>query len=120
MNTHRQPVPTEHDEQVIFVRWFRMQFPDVRIFAVPNGGQRNPVTAKRLKDEGVERGVPDLCIPAWRLWVEMKRASGGTTLRHQKEWHAYLRSIGDTVMVCRGARSAMAMVREFVRGRKVA
>jgi hypothetical protein len=109
--------PTEHDEQVILVRWFRMQFPGVRIFAVPNGGHRNPVTARKLKDDGVESGVPDLYCPAWRLWVEMKRTVKGTTSTQQKDWHEYLQGVGDTVMVCHGASAAMAEIREFARRR---
>ena len=50
----------EHRLQVACVRWFRLQHPNVLIFAIPNGGQRNVVTAKRLKDEGVVAGVADL------------------------------------------------------------
>jgi hypothetical protein len=116
----RQLVPKEHDEQVVFVRWFRMQFPGVRIFAIPNGGLRNVVVAKRLKDEGVESGVPDLYVPEWQLWIEKKRVNGRKPTPAQLDWHAYLRGIGHTVLVCKGALEGMAMVREFVRGRKVA
>ena len=49
-------IPTEHEEQKNFVQWFRRKYPDVRIFAIPNGGARNPATACRLKVEGVLRG----------------------------------------------------------------
>jgi hypothetical protein len=31
-------------------------------WAVPNGGNRNMVTAKKLKAEGVKSGVPDIAI----------------------------------------------------------
>lgn len=31
-------------------------------FAIPNGGNRNVITASKLKSEGVKKGVPDLCI----------------------------------------------------------
>ena len=70
-------VPTEHEEQREYVRWFRQAYPEVRIMAIPNGGARSPATASRLKAEGVSPGVPDLFVPAWGLWVEMKRAKGG-------------------------------------------
>lgn len=30
--------PTEHEEQKAFVRWFRLQYPNTLIFAIPNGG----------------------------------------------------------------------------------
>ena len=61
-------IPTEHEEQRELVRWFRQGYKGVRIFAIPNGGARSIATAGRLKVEGVSPGVPDLFIPAWRLW----------------------------------------------------
>ena len=70
-------LPTEHEEQREFVRWFRQNHPGVRIFAIPNGGARSITTAAKLKVEGVSAGVPDLCIPAWGMWIEMKRQKGG-------------------------------------------
>lgn len=101
-------IPTEHEEQREFVRWFRQSHPGVRIMAIPNGGARSPSTAARLKAEGVSAGVPDLFIPAWGLWVEMKRAKGGVVSKEQKEWHDYLESVAYRVIVCRGCADAMA------------
>lgn len=102
---------TEHEEQREFVKWFRQTFAGVRIFAIPNGGARNITTASRLKVEGVSPGVPDLCIPAWRVWVEMKRSSGGVVDKNQRDWHSYLTSIGDVVFVCYGAEEAKRMIK---------
>ena len=93
---------TEHVEQREFVRWFRQTFPAVRILAIPNGSQRSRTTGAKLKAAGVVAGVPDLLVPAWNLWIEMKRADGGTTSAVQKDWHRYLESIGHTVLVCAG------------------
>lgn len=109
--TNRQP--TEHEEQRDFVRWFRRTHPSVRIFAIPNGGERNKGEGMRLKAEGVSRGVPDLYIPAWRLWIEMKRQDGGSTSSDQLDWHEYLRGVGDTVWVCRGSLAAQEMVTSY-------
>ena len=95
-------IPTEHQEQVAFVEWFRRQFPTELIFAIPNGGQRNVIVAKKLKAEGVVRGVPDLYVPSKKIWIEMKRQKGGSLSPHQKEIIMYLESIGDTVIVGRG------------------
>ena len=89
---------TEHEEQRELIQWFRQTF-DVRIFAIPNGGQRSRTTGAKLKAEGVSAGVPDLYIPAWRCWIEMKREKGGQLSPAQKDWIAYLGSIGDTVIV---------------------
>lgn len=101
---------TEHDEQRMFVGWFRATFPGVRIFAIPNGGGRSPREGAKLRDEGVSPGVPDLFVPEWCLWVEMKRASGGVVSAVQADWHRYLKSIGHAVMVCHGYAQARTMV----------
>ena len=101
---------SEHLEQVRLVSWFRRTFPDVRIFAVPNGGARSGVQGAKLKAEGVSPGVPDLCVPAWNLWVEMKRAKGGTVSPDQKDWIAYLESIGHQVIIGRGFEDAKRQI----------
>jgi|TARA_R100001463_G_scaffold64861_5_gene118053 hypothetical protein len=106
--------PSEHDEQVGFINWFRAKYPSVLIFAIPNGEKRAISVAKRLKAEGVVRGVPDLYVPAWKLWIEMKRASGGRLSPDQKEMINYLESIGNTVIIGKGASDASKKVLEFM------
>ena len=117
------PVPLEHDEQAAVIKWCRLYarfrwpwlcLPDgeFAIYATPNGGERNIKVAARLKVEGVNAGVPDLHVPGLRLWVEMKRRRGSVTSDAQKDWHAYLRSIGDTVVVAQGAAEAIAAITE--------
>ena len=69
--------------------------------------------AKRLKAEGVVRGIPDLFIPQWNLWVEMKRVSGGRLSPEQKAMITYLESIGNTVIVGKGAADASKQILEF-------
>lgn len=97
---------TEHLEQREFVSWFRKTHPGVRIFAIPNGGWRGIATGTRLKAEGVSAGVPDLFIPEWRVWIEMKRAKGGALSAKQKEWRDYLIGCGYTVIVAHGKIAA--------------
>tara|TARA_R110000868_G_scaffold179574_1_gene419732 strand:- start:34410 stop:34862 length:453 start_codon:yes stop_codon:yes gene_type:complete len=99
-------LPSEHDEQAGFVQWFRAKWPRVLIFAIPNGGKRSIVTAKRLRREGVTPGVPDLYIPAWGIWIEMKRQKGGRTSPDQNAMIQYLEEIGHTVIVGYGAMDA--------------
>jgi hypothetical protein len=106
-------LPTEHEEQRELVRWFRQTWPGVRIFAIPNGGARSPATAGRLKAEGVSSGVPDLFIPAWGLWVEMKRTKGGSVSAEQKSWISYLESVGFCCIVGKGAEAAKGQISAF-------
>jgi hypothetical protein len=88
----------------------RQTHPQHRIYAIPNGGHRGASQGARLKAEGVTAGVPDLHIPALRMWVELKRADGGTVSREQRDWHAYLRGIGDLVIVAKGKEEAIEAV----------
>lgn len=104
---------TEHEEQRDFVQWFRRTYPGVRIFAIPNGGARGAATAGRLKAEGVSRGVPDLFVPKWRLWIEMKRERGGVLSPDQKDWHNYLCDIGQKVIVGNGFEDAKKKIEKI-------
>ena len=47
------------------------------MFAIPNGGKRDKITASKLKAEGVKPGVPDIFLPVSSgdccgLFIEMK------------------------------------------------
>ena len=99
-------IPSEHAEQVGFVQWFRSKWPRVLIFAIPNGGKRNITTAKLLVKEGVVAGIPDLFIPAWGIWIEMKRQKGGRLSQDQEAMIAHLEQIGHRVIVGFGALDA--------------
>lgn len=110
---------SEHDEQVGFVNWWRLRFPETLLFAIPNGEFRAITTAKKLKAEGVVPGIPDLYCPSMKLWIEMKKITGGTISQEQKSIHAYLGSIGDTVIVGYGATDASIKVLEYLNGRRI-
>ena len=107
-------VPSEHVEQSLFVQWFRRSYPNVLIFAIPNGGARSRATAGRLKVEGVVPGIPDLFCPEWHLWIEMKRVKGGALSAEQKGMIEYLRGVGYHVIVGKGAEDAKAQILEFL------
>lgn len=75
---------SEHAAQTALFGWAAM--PDVQIkypelqwmFAIPNGGLRDKITASNLKAEGVKEGVSDIFLPVPRgswagLFIEMKR-----------------------------------------------
>ena len=100
---------SEHVEQRNFVQWMRQKHPELWIFAVPNGGHRGASQGAKLKAEGVSAGVPDLYIPALKMWIEMK-IKGGRVSTEQKRWHEYLAGIGDTVVVAYSADEAVAAV----------
>lgn len=74
----------------MFLKWFGMQFPSIRIFAIPNGIRTGFKQAIKAKREGMKSGVPDLFIPQLCVWVEMKRSRGGSLSPEQKDWIHYL------------------------------
>jgi len=105
--------PSEHDEQVGFVNWFRAKYPKVLIFAIPNGGKRSVGAGRKLKAEGVVAGIPDLFIPAWDVWVEMKRSKAGRLSPDQKKIIEYLENEGYKVIVGKGATDASRQIMEL-------
>jgi len=65
------------------VAWFRLQYADKAycLFAIPNGGRRDKITAAIMKGEGVLAGVADLFLMVPNksyhgLWIEMKTPKG--------------------------------------------
>ena len=63
----RSNVPSERESQRTVVQYVRAKYPDVVIFAIPNGGSRNKIEAANLKRDGVLAGVPDLFIARGQL-----------------------------------------------------
>jgi len=101
---------SEHLQQVRLVSWFRRTYPGVRVFAIPNGGHRGASQGAALKAEGVSPGLPDLFVPEWLLWVEMKREAGGIVSPVQRDWIAYLEGIGHRVIIGRGFEDAKRQI----------
>jgi hypothetical protein len=99
---------SEHVIQRQAVQWIRQSTPYV-VFAIPNGENRSRVTGGRLKAEGVLAGVPDLCIPALALFIEMKTDVGEVSPM-QKEVHDRLRRDGQIVEVCRSVEDVQREV----------
>ena len=109
---------TEDQIQASCVQWFRMQYKDPIIFAIPNGGSRHVAEAMKLKRTGVLSGVPDLFVPLpmngyGGLFIEMKRPKGYLT-KNQKEMIGKLRDFGYKVEVCKSLDSFMEVVKDYM------
>ena len=50
----------EHEVQKAVARY--LDLVNIMYFAIPNGGNRNVITATKLKSEGVQKGIPDICL----------------------------------------------------------
>lgn len=134
------PVATEHDEQVAvfeWAKWMERKWPELKsMYAIPNGGLRNVIVARKLKDEGVKPGVPDICLPVMRLknhgysgadildlvygglYVEMKRAPPKYVRpgKTQRDWHKMLKSQGYCVEIAKGADDAIKILTTYLEG----
>jgi hypothetical protein len=111
----------EHNHQKLTVAWFRDRYPHLAgvFFAIPNGGKRDLITAKRLKEEGVIAGVPDLFLAVPHggkagLWLEMKDVLRGTASKAQKAMHVELEAQGYAVAVARGYEAAKLAITNYL------
>ena len=101
---------SEHGQQTVFVNKFERIWPEVFIHSIPNGGRRSGAEGAWLKAEGMRPGVPDLFVPEWKLYIEMKKA-GGTVSPAQKAVHKILVRAGYIVVVCYGCDDALEQCR---------
>ena len=88
--------------QTSCVKWFRLQYPNLVIYAVPNGGSRNVREAQRLKAEGVLAGVADLnvLLPNGKIiYIEMK-VIGNRQTDTQTDFQQPAESLGSKSYVC--------------------
>ena len=111
---------SEAQHQANVIKWsqqpsIRRQWPELALLHhIPNGGTRDAVEAKHLKQQGVKPGVPDLCLPVPRgqyhgLYIEMKTESGHTSGK-QEWWGERLQAQGYVWRVCHGWQAAVAVL----------
>jgi VRR-NUC domain len=115
--------PTEHQEQVKVIHWWRHAckvygVPEYALFAVPNGGSRGVVEAVGLKAEGVRPGVPDLFLAVPRgglsgMFVEMKAIKGRAS-PEQTDFIASARLRGYRAEFCFGADAAIEAITNYM------
>ena len=87
------------------------------VFAVPNGGSRNPAEACNLRVQGLTPGIPDLCLvlPCGEIiWIELK-AEDGLLSPTQIALHRHFASLGHEVVVARSVFDALAQLRLRIR-----
>jgi hypothetical protein len=118
---------TEHAHQValfIHVATLIPKFPELRwMYAIPNGGKRDPITANRLKSEGVKSGISDICLPFAKqgyhgFYIEMKKPKGKESTE-QKEFGAFLTEQGYLYTMCDSWDKAKSAVEWYVGQREL-
>ena len=115
---------SEAQHQAHVIKWsqqphIRAQWPELALlFHIPNGGTRDAVEGKHLKQQGVKRGVPDLCLPVpsgryHGLFIELKKDTGRAS-EAQKWWVERLKAAGYFAQVCHGWESAVAVLEWYL------
>ena len=110
----------EHDLQAACVRWFDAQHSHISrlLFAIPNGGKRNVITAVKLKAEGVRAGVADLFLAFTNeqyagLFIEMKVGKNKLTPA-QMEFQNMVIANGYTYIVCHSLDGFIWAVNDYL------
>jgi len=118
------PAPTEAKEQkTLFdeVALRMKQWPELKLLHhIPNGGRRDAIDGKKLKECGVRAGVPDLHLPVARgryhgLWIELKRVKGARVTPAQRQWLDGLNAEGNCAVVCYGAKEAIETIEKYLK-----
>ena len=108
----------ESQLQISCIKWFRYQFPDKIIFAIPNGGKRNIREAVRFKREGVKAGIADLILlrpnkTKHGLCIELKTKIGKQS-PEQKEFQKQTEFWNYQYKVCRNLDEFMKTVNDYI------
>lgn len=129
----KSTLPTEHDEQVNFVREVRYRFRNDRtfiellFFSTLNGawlGGKSFALWAKHEAEGAQRGVSDILYLQSRgvysfLAIEMKRSNmrnrkdGGLTTK-EKEWLACAKESGAFTAVCYSAEESIGVFNRYM------
>lgn len=124
MGRMKDLVPTEAQEQKALFEWRDYnikRYPALELLhAIPNGGSRNPIEGRHLKEQGVMAGIPDICLPVpshhhTALYIELKRRKGGRVSDAQKKVMFKLKKYGNMAVVCYGWEEARDTILNYLR-----
>ncbi len=115
---------TENQHQANVLKWsqqpaVRARWPELKLLHhIPNGGRRDPIEGRHLKQQGVKSGVPDLCLPVAQggyhgLYIELKTQTGRPT-EEQKWWGEQLLEQGYMWEVCHGWQNAVRVLEWYM------
>lgn len=116
---------SESLEQQKFIKWCELsknKYKDLdMIYAIANGGKRNPREAAKLKREGVKSGVPDLHLPIALngyngLYIEMKHGKNKTS-SNQDIWIKRLNENGYLTLVAYEFEGAKEIIEKYYGGK---
>lgn len=115
-NRRNKPRHIESNIQQAVVQWFRLQYPQYVIAAIPNGGFRNAKEAAIMQREGVLAGFSDLIVIAEHnvLFIEMKTPNGRQSEK-QKDFQNKVSKLGFEYMVCRSFEHSVLAIERWLK-----
>ncbi|HWY79028.1 MAG TPA: VRR-NUC domain-containing protein [Candidatus Sulfotelmatobacter sp.] len=120
---------TESSEQMVLIeRCSHHPILSKYLIAIPNGGQRNPITGARLKKEGVKKGVSDLFLAypmrfqscdilSAGLWIELKKPQNckpAPITKEQLDWIKMMGDVGYETHICYGQDEAWECLVDYL------
>lgn len=122
---YRPRKSAEHRIQVESVDWFRLTYPALLLFAIPNGARFGgdkflaSLEWARLEAEGAVPGCADLLLCAASgdlsgLFIEMKAGKKGSQGDTQKEFETLAIRAGYGYALCRSVREFQDTVKRYL------
>jgi len=120
---------TESVLQSQCVAWFRAQYPEIVIFAIPNAAKRSFALAARMRKEGMVSGIPDLFIAKailrcnygkcgkiyHGLFIELKRSKSEKPTDNQVYYLQKLKEAGYQTAVCHSFEEFQQTVNDYLK-----
>ena len=104
--------PTSENEiHLLAWQWVKKTYPDLLIFHVPNGGNRNMQEALKFKRMGVVPGVADflMFVPGHAVAIELKDR-GGKQSEAQREFQKQWEALGNEYWLVRSLTDFQSIV----------
>jgi hypothetical protein len=116
--------PLEDWEQEQIFNWRHnniRKYPELKyMYATLNGVRVQPGLRRKLKKQGLTKGVPDIDLPVNNkyytgLHIELKRLKGGTASPEQKAFLQFLANQGRLAVVCKGHKAAIKTIKDYLK-----
>ncbi len=104
----------EWQHQADLVKWFRYHYPTYTIYHIPNGEERSGRSATKLKQMGVLKGVYDLYIMDFKLYIEMKRSASDKLTPEQKVFRTAALKTGHICIEAYGFKDGVQKITQWV------
>ena len=107
---------SEHSLQVTVLAYLTYRAkPDINVIAIPNAGHRSLRMGARMKAEGLQSGVADLCVmlPGGKVaWLELKTDKGRQSIA-QKGFEAKCKRLDHPYALARTLDEAIAALTQW-------